>query len=314
MELVLRPARVDDYPRVAAIISSQVPEPVTAEDIVRDDSIVPKGDHFLRMVAELPDGTIAATGVSHGGTLMEEGHFQVNTRVDKPHRRQGVGKALYEALERYAVEHGATVMEGSVRELDPFDVAWAERRGYVKEHHVFESTLNLAGFDPEPFRDAMTRVRDQGFRFTTLGALGTDEAMLRRYFDFMWEVSRDVPGTENQPKPPFEVIRQYWENNPRISLDRIFLAVDGDRWAAVAELHAMPSGALYNGFTGVQRDYRGRGLALAVKLIAIEHGRSQGAPSMRTNNHSSNQRMLAVNRRLGYQPLPGLYQIKKSLV
>jgi GNAT superfamily N-acetyltransferase len=58
--------------------------------------------------------------------------------------------------------------------------------------------------------------------------------------------------------------------------------------------------------TGVDRPYRGRGLALALKLRTIRLARRYGAAYIRTHNDSENAPMLALNRKLGYQPEPGL--------
>jgi RimJ/RimL family protein N-acetyltransferase len=55
-------------------------------------------------------------------------------------------------------------------------------------------------------------------------------------------------------------------------------------------------------FTGTLRAYRGRGLALAVKLASIAWAREHGVTSMQTNNDETNAPMLAINRRLGYRP------------
>jgi RimJ/RimL family protein N-acetyltransferase len=73
------------------------------------------------------------------------------------------------------------------------------------------------------------------------------------------------------------------------------------------------NGELYNGFTAVSREYRGRGLALAAKIKSMAFAKQQGAAYIRTNNHATNERMLAVNRKLGYQPEPGVYHIEKLI-
>jgi RimJ/RimL family protein N-acetyltransferase len=63
----------------------------------------------------------------------------------------------------------------------------------------------------------------------------------------------------------------------------------------------------YNAFTGVDRDYRGRGLAQALKLLASRFAQRHGASSIATDNDSRNAPMLAINRKLGYRPQPGKY-------
>ena len=72
------------------------------------------------------------------------------------------------------------------------------------------------------------------------------------------------------------------------------------------------SNSIYNMFTGVEPTWRGRGIALALKLLAIACARRHGAEHISTNNDSENTPMLAVNRKLGYQPEPGYYRMLRE--
>jgi GNAT superfamily N-acetyltransferase len=58
------------------------------------------------------------------------------------------------------------------------------------------------------------------------------------------------------------------------------------------------------------RDFRGHGLAQALKLQTILLAKKEGMRYIRTNNDSNNAPMLAINRKLGYQPEPGAYRIR----
>lgn len=70
---------------------------------------------------------------------------------------------------------------------------------------------------------------------------------------------------------------------------------------------------MYNMVTGVDRAHRGHGVAQALKLLAIRCARRYGAIYIRTHNDSENAPILAINRKLGYQPQPGLYQYALTL-
>ena len=65
----------------------------------------------------------------------------------------------------------------------------------------------------------------------------------------------------------------------------------------------------HNKFTAVLPQARGRGLTLPLKLEAIRRAQSAGLRVMRTNNHSENVPMLAVNRRLGFVPQVGKWEM-----
>jgi GNAT superfamily N-acetyltransferase len=63
-------------------------------------------------------------------------------------------------------------------------------------------------------------------------------------------------------------------------------AYDGDRMVGESSigLPSVAGGAAYTMYTAVRRAYRGRGLALALKLFTIEETAKQGVRRMRTNN------------------------------
>jgi hypothetical protein len=68
--------------------------------------------------------------------------------------------------------------------------------------------------------------------------------------------------------------------------------------------------SMVNMITGVDRTYRGRKIAKALKLLTIRYAKAYGATAIRTNNDSENGTMLAINRKLGYRPQPGLYKLR----
>ena len=67
-------------------------------------------------------------------------------------------------------------------------------------------------------------------------------------------------------------------------------------------LKRLSDDAAENDYTGVASTYRGRGIARALKLRAIAWARQRGVRWFYTSSEIGNARMIAVNRRLGYEP------------
>lgn len=63
---------------------------------------------------------------------------------------------------------------------------------------------------------------------------------------------------------------------------------------------AMPGG-LTQGFTGVKRGYRRRGLATALKLHGIVYAQSHGYQIIQTFNRPQQKAIRALNEKLGFQ-------------
>jgi GNAT superfamily N-acetyltransferase len=70
---------------------------------------------------------------------------------------------------------------------------------------------------------------------------------------------------------------------------------------------------VWTGFTCTHPDYRGRGIARAVKLQSLAQAIELGIPSVRTGNDSENAPMLHINETLGYDPLPGYISLVKRV-
>ena len=96
--------------------------------------------------------------------------------------------------------------------------------------------------------------------------------------------------------------------------DAVILALAGDEWVSYTALTSLGDPNMLNHFmTGVDRRYRGRKLALAVKLLSIRYARQHGIRYLETSNDSANAPMLAINEKLGYQRQQGVYTLIKSI-
>jgi GNAT superfamily N-acetyltransferase len=120
--------------------------------------------------------------------------------------------------------------------------------------------------------------------------------------------------------PGFEGEFMWYEEWRKRTLDRadfdpslLMLAMDGQRPVGVVKLLALQEmQSLYNNYTGVDREYRGRGIASALKQLSIILARQRKYSYIRTNNDSMNIPMLKINQRLGYIPVPGNYQMTRG--
>ena len=58
------------------------------------------------------------------------------------------------------------------------------------------------------------------------------------------------------------------------------------------------------GITGTHPDYRGRGIAFALKLLTIDYARQHGIREIRTQNDTRNEPMLHINQSVGFVTEP----------
>ena len=310
----IRPLNFEtDLPRVAEIINQIDLEPVTVAQLREWWTRETEGEICRRVVLTGPDGVIAAYGMTRRQPWDKPGRFWLVIKVDEAQRRQGFGGRLYDHLTGFALDQGAASFETEVRDNFPEGLRFAEQRGFYIRRHNFESVLRLADFDETPFAGVIEAVEASGIRFSSLAEMGDTEAARRRLYAINRRLAYDIPGYDNEVAP-FEEFDRFVFQASWYRPEGQIVALDGEQMVGLAAVGYFPeTNSLYNMFTGVDPAYRGRHIVLALKLLTIRLARQYGADYIRTNNDSDNAPMLAINRKLGYQPVPGLYWMTKIL-
>ena len=307
--VTFRPMNIrTDAADMARLYSHTVTEPIPIET-VRDWWTLRQGEIRVTMLALDENCQVIGCWDVDRETWMEPGHYYIKVIVAPEERGQGLGAQMYEAALDAARECGATHLESSVRETNLISLKFAERRGFKIDHHSFESTLDLTDFDEHRFDDLMARLHAEGFRFFSLAEAGTTEENKHRLYEVNRAAGLDNPGNHGI-FPDFYAFSKNVFEASWFRADTQILVSHGERWVGLSAIGIYPEDQhAYNAFTGVLREYRGRGLAQALKLQTILLAKKAGMRYIRTNNDSKNAPMLAVNRKLGYKPEPGSYQL-----
>lgn len=309
----LRPYVESDMSRIVEIVNAQNEAQTTVEAGLRIERSRHPEDKILRLMATTADGTVVGTGLGCSGIGTKPGEFDIKIRVDEPYQGQGAGRALYQAIEAWALAQGARRLVGGVREVHPDALAWARRRGYEVEHHIFRSRLRLDQWNGAAFAPYVERAKAAGIRFSNFAAEITGEESYERCYDFVGRLMDDMPGALGRNRAPYERWRNNFRTRPEMNPGGWIMAIDGDRWVGLSSVVKREDDGYFTGFTGIEREYRGRGIALALKVVALVHAQSVGATVIYTSNHSVNAPMLAVNRKLGYEPEPGAFTLAKPV-
>lgn len=231
-------------------------------------------------------------------------------------RGQGLGRALYADLEGAMRAAGLAHLRVNVRDDQPAARAFAERRGFAERSHALAMALNLAAFDDRPYDAIIARLQGEGFFFTSMAALGDTEEAQRRLYALNDTTDRETLGTDGSPSwASFEdfqqsVCRSDWY---RPAGQMVVIDTATGEWAAMSAISRFDDYA-YNLHTGVDRRYRGRKLAQAVKVLALRYARDElHVATVRTHHNSRNLPMIAIDRKLGYVQTPGSWLLEKRL-
>ncbi|HLN62278.1 MAG TPA: GNAT family N-acetyltransferase [Symbiobacteriaceae bacterium] len=313
MTISLRNAQHADAPQIAEIVNQIDPDPVTPDQVNEWADNVPEGGIYTRMVA-LDGDRVVGWGNDTWFPWHKPGKHSVYVAVHPEARNRGAGAALAEALEASAREHGATEVTTDVRETEAFSVRFAEARGYRRDRHMFDSVLDVATFDDEAFAGVMEGLTASGIRFARYDELPPGEETDRKIYAVYAGSVPDIPGNDAAAFRPFDVWRKDAVSGATFWPDCFSVALDGDRVVGVTSMEWIEAtGTMINRLTGVLKEYRGRQIALALKLHTLEAARRYGAAKIRTFNDADNRPMLAINRKMGFQPEPGFYVMRKDV-
>jgi ribosomal protein S18 acetylase RimI-like enzyme len=312
----IRTACVDtDLPGIIRVLNACDPDHPTSLDSLRSNFLDTTPGRIQRRLVVM-DEKEAVTGYSVTVHVAEapEHHFYVWLGVQPSQRGQGLGSALWNLSLVYLQEQGATRVSSEVLDTDPASLGFAERRGFKIDRQHFYSVLDLATFDETPYLPDIAALEEQNIRFCSLANFPDTPETRRKFYELNLAVVMDIPGEDWN----FENYPGFFEKrilgSPRFKREGQLLAVDGDALVGFAAVSLFSeSQSAYNATTGVIRAYRGRGIALALKVLSARYARQHGEQTLRTDNDSLNAPILAINRRMGYQPQPGTYQLVRWL-
>jgi GNAT superfamily N-acetyltransferase len=304
----IRPFEARDYVRLAEISAAIDPDGVRSADWFRRRDQAWNPDHpRVRRVAE-QDGRVVGWGdVGIMWWAYHPHRFSLRLNVDPAFQCQGIGSALYAELDQALQRWQPELVRAETRENRPHSLRFLEQRGFHETHRRWESCLLLDDVPLERFAGAEQRVVEQGITITTLAEerARRGDRLVHDLFELEMLAARDEPGYDPQGAMSFEQYRAN-ELEAREALPAAaFLALDGERLVGVSRLlQGGSADVLHVGFTGVDPAYRGRGIALALKLRTVEYARAHGYRAIRTQNDTTNAAMLHINAALGFRTAP----------
>ncbi len=275
----------------------------------------------LRIAVEDPSGRLAAIAdVGAGGAFQHpDGAQSGGVSVGRADRGKGIGSSLLAVIVDEAIRRRAPRFLAGASEAHPDALAWAAKRGFREIGRRIEAYVELASFDPTPFRSA-DEVHGSGLVLKSIAEIldGNDdqrrEEFIRALYDAetpMWE---DIPWATPTPHWPYDRFRHMGFESGQMLADLSIVAYDGDAIAGFTTTGKRQSQDAYTWMTGVGRNYRGRGLATTIKVEALSRAKAKGMRAILTTNDEPNKAMREINAKLGYRTLPAHVQLEKPLL
>lgn len=316
----------EDYLQMAVLFNLIEPGSTTVEALEKEDLQIPTKSNLklddngllvgfgrTRVVAETLNGEVIGYGACFRAPWTEPGTVGSTFCVHPDFRSQGVGEMLLYHIENWAKVHQAAVLTSIVMDWIDGSLLFAQKRGFILDAHVFELELNIAQFEVANYESCLlNQCMDSGIKFSTLADVQVDEAVSKLY-ELYVETSKANPGQYGNVAP-FEEWKKDFLVEDLYRNDWIFIAVNGYEFVGFTQLLKTDTeGVVYTNYTCVKNKFRHRGIAKALKVLAIKAAKAQGVQMITTDSEENNKPMQHINKTLGFTPGNGHYRIVKQL-
>ena len=171
-------------------------------------------------------------------------------------------------------------------------------------------TLDLETFDFGVYDALIADLEGEGFRFTSMEALGNTEEAQRQLYALNDKLAMEEPGSEGEHA--WSTFEDFREDVCRMAWYKpggqiVALESHAGAWVAMSAITRFEGHAeAYNLVTGVEQRYRGRQLAQAVLALALRYARDVlHVQTVRTDESAGNAAALALYHELGYKDSSG---------
>jgi GNAT superfamily N-acetyltransferase len=314
---VFRPATLDDSELAADLMTAAYPPEPVDPLVARFRFEHPRDKWTIRrFIGELDGRPVASLNFAHGPwEKVPEGHCDVDAQVPESDQSNGLLATMWNWIAEQAIEDGARVLHAYAADDEPEVVKTLGELGYKLDRREKVWQLDLTQHGRRLLAEAKAaraKMKDEDIELIPLSEWSGLET-LKKLHALNERTLQDVPTSVPILAQSFANFQERMRA-PDLPHDRLWIARHGDRAVALSFLRFPPvRGNVWTGYTCSHPDYRGRGIARAVKLQSLGQAVELGIPFVRTDNDSENAPMLHINETLGYDPRPGFNSFEKRV-
>jgi GNAT superfamily N-acetyltransferase len=314
----LRPFHDPDWPMVSAIASARAGDDAPGHQLwLRGRQKFDESRYFRRhyVVENAALKQIVAYGAVEQSIYLPK--YRLLLVSDPQWLKRGVGGLLLDRLMEDLREAQAVTVSCRQYASETELVNLLESRGFAVTSRVLDLRLDVAGVDVSRLTTLMQRFDAEGISISTFAEERVrDPHCVEKVYQLTTLLSQDDPARGPFVAPAYNAREALmWLEMPYVLPEAHFIAKRGDEYVGVSDVslfEAMPGG-LTQGFTGVKREYRRRGLATALKLCGIVYAQSHGYQIIQSFNKPQQTAIRSLNEKLGFRVLCENLMLEKCL-
>jgi GNAT superfamily N-acetyltransferase len=318
VEMKIRNFASEDYQAILTIHNSLNiiwPErPRTPEAWAAADQNRSPNSRYQRWVADEDARVVGFSSYAQNPWSYPQQSFYINVEVQPEYQHRGIGSALYDqVMEGMQIFNPPALRADALTNL-PQGFDFLQKRGFYEAFRETPVHLDVTTFDPDPYTGLEPKLKNEGIVIKTLCELKSDPGRDRKIYNLMCEVDKDLPHEGDEYREPaFDDWVGWGLNDPSVLQDAYFIAKRGDEYIGMRDLSSYSEDALLGGLLGVRREYRKRGIGLAMQLRGIAYAREHGYRLLKTCTAVQNIPMQALFNKLGYARDPEWQQCQKDI-
>lgn len=314
MQIIVRLATLPkDYPAMADVLTEECPQwPTTEQDLAHEDTTRDQKFHHAAFVAEFarehevnatfldetPKRIIGVGKIGHDTLAYRKDKFKMDIRIRPAMQGYGAGKLLYEAILKHLKAFAPYDLYTEVWEAHPRAVRFVSERGFIEVWRRVDWRLHTTTFDFTPYAALEKHINFLGIEIKTYDQLAGDHVRLAKLHALDQLLWQHVPYGE----PVSRSLIQFEQEEIQVAKflpDACFIAIHNGQYIGYSNL--TDSGEVYDiNMTGVLAAYRGKGIAILLKLYGIRYAQLRSR-DLWTVNDSINAPIQTLNEKLGFQ-------------
>jgi len=261
------------------------------------------------LIAEI-GGQAAGSGMVIAARARAFGYGIGRVYIRPELRRRGGGTALYSAMVDFAAAADLPGLMFSVPDSEPDGLAAAGAWQLTEHGHHIESCLDLSTLDDSMVVACVARAAAAGIELQPVPVDASSDIWQEAYEFFTARMSEAPDSREGAEPMPYSIFRTLMPAAWQVLVGRRNDAIVG---LTSVMPRATEERRVNTMFTGVHPEFRGASLSAALKLEHARRLRYAGWQAVVTQNMDQNAPILAVNRKLGFQPVGGTRDFGRAL-
>jgi len=291
-----------DFDAFVALRNSIWPEfPTSVDQLLHEEEEFEPHMKPTRLAAEIDGAIVGAAEVGPIVGSYDPRIWTIAIDVAPECRGKGIGSALFDTAWRTLAPSDPTLVTVHVHDGDEASMKFLAARGFAELKRDFVSELDLSAWSVAPPAHRAPEVR-------IVPMLQLDSEAFRQELHQLFEaVRKDVPRVAPASPLSFDFFNKAVIGDPEFLWSASHVAIAPSQRALGYELvgftgmyQSAQAGFVDQWLTGVRPEWRGKGIAKALKIAAANAAKNAEFKGVRTDNDSRNAAMLSVNRTLGF--------------